>query len=178
MAPKSSPNRSRSFPAYWDSRRILPGPPLSEETVVTTLLAQNITVGIGISQGAVFTDILFREEGTRGLIWVDRSAIGSEVRNTRFDMIWVSPALLHNQELPDCLFDWYDSILQTALERNRHVKKSQALAIASTNLERIFGIPIDAVGGDRVAYRGGDIFDLGSKVVAVVSRRGHRNDVF
>lgn len=57
--------RSRAFPSSWDGQRILPGPPLSDETVITSLLAHNVTVGIGIEEG-----------------W--------QARNTRFDVLWVS----------------------------------------------------------------------------------------
>ncbi|KAG7444373.1 carbohydrate esterase family 9 protein [Guyanagaster necrorhizus] len=54
---------SRPFPARWELRRILPGPPLSEDSVIGVLQAHNVTVGIGSS-------------GT----W--------SVRNMRFDVAW------------------------------------------------------------------------------------------
>ncbi|KAF8584419.1 carbohydrate esterase family 9 protein [Ramaria rubella] len=56
---------SRSFPGTWDQRRILPGPPITYETPLTTLLAHNVTVAIGI---------------------VDEFA----ARNTRFDVAWAA----------------------------------------------------------------------------------------
>ena len=41
-------NPVRPFPASWESRRILPGPPLTEESQILRLLNHNVTVGIGI----------------------------------------------------------------------------------------------------------------------------------
>lgn len=66
---------------------------------------------------------------------------------------------------------------QAALESKNRIAKNQALALASTNLEKILGIPSSAVRGDWVAYRG-DVFDMESKVVGVVSRRRKRIDLF
>jgi len=57
-------NPLRPFPVTHDERRIVPGPPLSQETHLTTLLKHNITVAVGI-----------REE------W--------EAINTRFALKWV-----------------------------------------------------------------------------------------
>jgi len=54
---------SRPFPHAWEQRRILPGPPLSEQNSVAALRAENVTVALGIS-------------GT----W--------QARNTRFDVGW------------------------------------------------------------------------------------------
>ncbi|PBK99152.1 carbohydrate esterase family 9 protein [Armillaria gallica] len=56
---------SRPFPATWELRRILPGPPLSEDNAIGVLQAHNVTVGIGSS-------------GT----W--------SVRNVRFDVAWAA----------------------------------------------------------------------------------------
>ncbi|KAJ3886963.1 carbohydrate esterase family 9 protein [Lentinula edodes] len=58
---------ARSFPFFWDMRRILPGPPLTQHSAVSTLLAHNVTVGVGVN---------FDESWT--------------VRNTRFDVSWAS----------------------------------------------------------------------------------------
>ncbi|KAG6864679.1 hypothetical protein C0991_007921 [Blastosporella zonata] len=38
----------RPYPGDWDSRRILPGPPLSRDSTLTALLAENVNVGIGV----------------------------------------------------------------------------------------------------------------------------------
>ncbi|KAJ7863940.1 hypothetical protein B0H14DRAFT_2736905 [Mycena olivaceomarginata] len=40
---------ARPYPADWNSRRILPGPPLSTETATTTLLKHGVNVGLGVS---------------------------------------------------------------------------------------------------------------------------------
>ncbi|KAH9176442.1 carbohydrate esterase family 9 protein [Lactarius sanguifluus] len=56
---------SRPFPAVWEQRRVLPGPPLSKDTEIALLLSHNITVGIGIEEA-----------------W--------SARNTRFDVGWAA----------------------------------------------------------------------------------------
>ncbi|KAF8897048.1 hypothetical protein CPB84DRAFT_1781415 [Gymnopilus junonius] len=43
-------NPSRPFPTTWKSRRILPGPPLTQNNAFAVLLAHNVTVGIGIEE--------------------------------------------------------------------------------------------------------------------------------
>ncbi|KAG7441138.1 carbohydrate esterase family 9 protein [Guyanagaster necrorhizus] len=63
--------RVRPFPTDWQSRRILPGPPLSEDSALDVLLSHNVTVGIGL-------DIL-------GL-----GPQKSSARNTRFDAAWAA----------------------------------------------------------------------------------------
>lgn len=55
----------RPFPYTWKSRRILPGPPMTKENAVTTLMRHNVTVGIGIEES-----------------W--------SARNIRFDAGWVN----------------------------------------------------------------------------------------
>jgi len=56
---------ARPFPTLWESRRIMPGPPLSETSAAIYLLERNVTVGIGIQQ-----------------VW--------QARNTRFDVGWLA----------------------------------------------------------------------------------------
>ncbi|KAG8900679.1 hypothetical protein FRB99_005816, partial [Tulasnella sp. 403] len=119
----------RSFPMSWDARRILPGPPLSRETLISTLVAHNVTVGLGVVEG-----------------W--------EARNARFDLAWA------------------------ALEAGGRISKGDAIAMGSTNLEKIFGLDSNALHGDWVAYKGGDILDMHSKVVAVASERRRRVELF
>ncbi|KAJ6469475.1 hypothetical protein C8R45DRAFT_1055168 [Mycena sanguinolenta] len=53
----------RPFPASWEERRILPGPPLTQASAIAALVAHNVTVGISVEEP-------------------------SSVRNTRFDMAW------------------------------------------------------------------------------------------
>lgn len=58
-------NPVRPFPASWETRRILPGPPLTEESQILHLLNHGVTVGIGILES-----------------W--------EAQNARFDLGWVA----------------------------------------------------------------------------------------
>ncbi|KAL1938740.1 hypothetical protein VTO73DRAFT_11343 [Trametes versicolor] len=70
------------------------------------------------------------------------------VRNARFDVAWA------------------------ALESGGAISKADAIALASTNVEKLLGVKTDELQSDLVATRGGDLLDF-SKVVAVVSpRRG------
>ncbi|KAG6832608.1 hypothetical protein H0H92_014444 [Tricholoma furcatifolium] len=43
-------NPPRPFPYTWEDRRILPGPPLSEDSAIMKLLAHGVTVGIGCEE--------------------------------------------------------------------------------------------------------------------------------
>ncbi|PSR81151.1 hypothetical protein PHLCEN_2v6486 [Hermanssonia centrifuga] len=56
---------SRSYPGFWEKRRILPGPPLSQKSNLLELRAHNVSVALGVT-GA----------------W--------EARNTRFDLGWIA----------------------------------------------------------------------------------------
>ncbi|KAG6372339.1 carbohydrate esterase family 9 protein [Boletus reticuloceps] len=56
---------SRPFPEAWEMTRILPGPPLTKDSAITTLLAHGVKVGIGILEQ-----------------W--------SARNTRFDAAWAA----------------------------------------------------------------------------------------
>lgn len=58
-------NPVRPFPVTWETRRILPGPPLTEESQILRLLNHNVTVGVGILES-----------------W--------EAQNARFDLGWVA----------------------------------------------------------------------------------------
>ncbi|EMD40496.1 hypothetical protein CERSUDRAFT_130402 [Gelatoporia subvermispora B] len=55
----------KPFPGTWDDHRILPGPPLSNDTAVVTLLQHGVKVAIGIREG-----------------W--------QAANTRFDAAWTA----------------------------------------------------------------------------------------
>ncbi|KAF8622060.1 hypothetical protein AX15_007211 [Amanita polypyramis BW_CC] len=39
---------ARAYPAVWDQRRILPGPPLTNDTALVILLQHGVTVGLGV----------------------------------------------------------------------------------------------------------------------------------
>ncbi|KIJ61333.1 hypothetical protein HYDPIDRAFT_42737 [Hydnomerulius pinastri MD-312] len=114
---------SRPFPDTWEMKRILPGPPLTKDTAISTLLRHGVTVGIGTVEP-----------------W--------NARNTRLDVAWA------------------------ALESDGQITKSQALALASTNLEKLLGVKSSSsASGDLVATLGGSILDLEAKVVGVISSR-------
>ncbi|KAH8116643.1 composite domain of metallo-dependent hydrolase [Phellopilus nigrolimitatus] len=76
------------------------------------------------------------------------------VRNTRFDAAWA------------------------ALEAAGDITKIQALALASSNLEKLLGLEVDADLADLVATEAGDMFDFESKVVGVISPRRSVVDLF
>jgi len=77
-------------------------------------------------------------------------------RNTRFDVGWA------------------------ALEAGGSISKLQALALASSNLEKLLGSDVELASGasDLVATQGGDLFSFGSKVVGVISPRRGTVDLF
>ncbi|KAF7318200.1 Carbohydrate esterase family 9 protein [Mycena chlorophos] len=57
--------RQRPYPSSWEKRRVLPGPPISAKTAISTLLEHNVTVGL-------------------------MSDDPSLVRNLRFDTTWAA----------------------------------------------------------------------------------------
>lgn len=58
------------------------------------------------------------------------------------------------------------------------MNKRQAYALASTNLDELLGIKHDSEDSDLVAFEGGSLFDLSSKVAAVVSPQRGLVDLF
>ncbi|KAJ3852408.1 carbohydrate esterase family 9 protein [Lentinula lateritia] len=121
----------RPFPSFWDMRRILPGPPLTQHNAISTLLANNVTVGVGVeSDGA----------------WA--------VRHTRFDVSWA------------------------AVEAGGDISREQAIALASSNLEKLLGLAPGTVSSSVVATTGGTLLDFESKVVAVASSKRGVVDLF
>jgi len=77
----------------------------------------------------------------------------SSARNTRFDIAWA------------------------ALESQGRINKAAALSLVTTSLEKALGLGTNG-DGDVVAYRGGDLFSLDSKVVAVISSARRMVDLF
>jgi hypothetical protein len=67
--------------------------------------------------------------------------------------------------------------VQAALESNGQIGKAQAIALATTNIEKALGLSSSAW-HDIVAFSGGDIFDFRSKVVGVVSAQRRIVDIF
>ncbi|KAJ6553541.1 composite domain of metallo-dependent hydrolase [Mycena vulgaris] len=76
------------------------------------------------------------------------------VRNLRFDMAWV------------------------ALESGGSVSKEAALAMASSNIETLLGVRSAGESAEFAVTRGGDLFSLDSKVVAMVSSKRGVVDLF
>lgn len=118
----------------------LPGPPLSQDSALTVLLAANVTVGIGIPGPST-------------------AGMSSTARNARFDLAWVCH--LHFDYI------WLLTLYQAAIEADGALSKADALALASVNLEGLLGI--DAEIGDLVVTKGGSIFDFEAKVIGIVS---------
>ncbi|KAJ7178858.1 hypothetical protein C8R43DRAFT_871685 [Mycena crocata] len=76
------------------------------------------------------------------------------VRNLRFDMAWV------------------------ALESGGSVSKEVALAMASSNIEKLLGINSASASRELAVTRGGDLFSLNAKVIAMVSSKRGVVDLF
>ncbi|KAL1952082.1 hypothetical protein VTO73DRAFT_1231 [Trametes versicolor] len=74
-------------------------------------------------------------------------------RNTRLDIAWA------------------------ALESGGEIRKADALALASVNVEKLLGVKTDGLQADLVATRGGDLLEF-SKVVGVMSPRRGVVDLF
>ncbi|KAF9233435.1 hypothetical protein BU15DRAFT_53885 [Melanogaster broomeanus] len=64
----------RSFPFTWEGRRILHGPPVTEQSLITTLFANGVTVGIG----------------HQSVGEVEMETAGWAARNLRWDAAWAS----------------------------------------------------------------------------------------
>ncbi|KAI0029655.1 carbohydrate esterase family 9 protein [Vararia minispora EC-137] len=120
---------TRPFPGLWESQRILPGPPLSNGSTISTLLNHNVNIGVGVTEA-----------------WM--------ARNTRLDVAWA------------------------ALESGGGISKAEALALATTNLERLLGVERYAEAAELVVTEGGDLLSLESKVVGVISPARRSVDLF
>ena len=59
--------------------------------------------------------------------------------------------------------------VQAALETPQRISKTTAIALASTNLEKLLGLQSSLQQADYVATSNGDILDFESKVVAVIA---------
>ncbi|KAF9462476.1 carbohydrate esterase family 9 protein [Collybia nuda] len=56
-----------------------------------------------------------------------------------------------------------------AIEAGGRISKEEAIAIGSTNVEKLLGAEVEDESGDLVATQGGDLLETSSKVVAVIS---------
>ena len=64
------------------------------------------------------------------------------------------------------------------MEAGGDISRTEALALASTNLEKLLGVEVDTSLADLIATEAGDIFDFESKVVGVISPRKGAVDLF
>ncbi|EKM54391.1 uncharacterized protein PHACADRAFT_258201 [Phanerochaete carnosa HHB-10118-sp] len=89
-------------------------------------------------------------QGTSGMPFMSSWA----VRNLRFDAGW------------------------EMLNAPGTISRASAFALASSNIEKLLGVPLDLYEGDLVATSGGDLLSFEGKVVAVISPRRGRVDFF
>jgi hypothetical protein len=93
-----------------------------------------------------------------------------EARNSGFDIQWVSPQILHWAALTNGF--------QAILESNSRISERKAYALVSSDLEKLLGVRNVGEDADLVAYEGGGLFDLSSKVVGIISPRREVVDLF
>ena len=126
-----------------------PGLPLSPDSAVVHLMKHNVTVGMGV-MGIMFSPQISA--------W--------SARNARFDLAWVCMPFFQ------IFIRMLTSSCQVYINSGDYLSKSDALALSSTNMKKLLGIKSgNVVESDLVATRGGDLLDLKSKVVAVISHR-------
>jgi hypothetical protein len=70
---------------------------------------------------------------------------------------------------------WFDAAW-VAIEAGGKLDKEMALALVSSNLERLL-LGEERANQDLVAWHGGDIFDMNSKVIAVISNTREQVDI-
>lgn len=113
------------------------------------MLRHNVTVGLGVTGISLSYEISS---------WA--------ARNSRFEVSWVRSCLFSLASDQSTLLTIFQAYIQAAGQ----ISKSQALAIASTNTEKLLGIaPETALLNDLVVTQGGDLFDMESKVIGIVS---------
>ena len=77
------------------------------------------------------------------------------------------------------VFDHLISVIfQAALEADGEISKAEAIALASSNLEKLLGLKSGTVTSDLVATTGGTVLDFESKVVGIVSAKRGVVDLF
>ena len=118
----------------------LPGPPVSNDTALVTLLENNVLVGIGTADAAL-------------------------AAQTRLDLAWVS----FNGRLFQLDANPHPGIIKATAESNGRVSPEKAIGLATVNLERLLGIDQALQEGDMVAWARGSPLDMQSSVVGVVS---------
>lgn len=127
----------------------LPGPPVSNDTALVTLLENNVLVGIGTTDAAL-------------------------AAQTRLDLAWVSYDGLSRLFLDT---NPHLDIIKATAESNGRVSPEKAIGLATVNLERLLGIDQALQEGDMVAWAHGSPLDMQSSVVGVVSSAQRRVDL-
>lgn len=121
----------------------MPGPPLTQDSAIMHLISHGVVVGIGSGD----------------------ELKSFQARNLPFDIAWVSLFSRRCLSLPNA--DLLD--VQAAIEAGGRLSKEEALAIGSVNLEKLLGAEVEEGYADLVATKGGDLLEMSSKVVAVIS---------
>jgi len=76
----------------------------------------------------------------------------SQVRHLRFDLAWA------------------------ALEAGGEISRASAIALGSTNLEKLLGVKEHSA--DLVATKGGTVFDYSGKIIGIASAKRACVDIF
>ena len=63
-----------------------------------------------------------------------------------------------------------------AIEAGGELDRETALGLVSSNLEHLLGLDVNT-NQDLVAWHGGDVFDMSSKVVAIISHAREEVDI-
>lgn len=84
-------------------------------------------------------------------------------RNTPFYLGWVS-ATFASCDVHPILMLW-----KAALEANGTLSRREALALGSTNVQKLLGVEVKNKYQDLVATRGGDLLTMQARVVAHIA---------
>ena len=141
-------NPVRPFPATWESRRILPGPPLTEESQILHLLNHKVTVGVGILEG-----------------W--------QAESTRWDLGWVAVEGWGKISTKEALMLGSVNMIKLLGGSGLDGRSDSDLEFGLEG-----GLDREFWNGELVATAGGDLLEFGSRVVAVVSAGRGLVDVF
>lgn len=126
------------------------GPPVTEQSLVTTLFVHGVTVGIG-------------HQGVNEEAYLSAWA----ARNLRWDAAWVSYSVCDAVHYHDVI----SFPVQAHIDSRGLISMEDALNMATTNVEKLLGVTRRASDSDTVATVGGELLSFEGKVVAVTSRR-------
>lgn len=80
--------------------------------------------------------------------------------------------------LPSVFCHAYLLEIQIALDSQGTISKAEALAMASSNIQKLLGVEKESANSDLVATWGGDLLSFEAKVVGVLSKRRGKVDLF